>query len=328
MSGEHLEKRIPLYFYDELTEAERKELEVHLEYCESCRQQFEEVQSLHKVLDKRAVLEPNSDILERSRLMLRERLREERREAMKEPWWQRLIGHLSLQPHIGLQLAGAVFILILGVFLGKFFWTGTKQQFVPEIARTTRIGEMDESLIANIDFIEYNPTSGTVTVKYKRVNDMFVQGQIDDPPIRKLLTHAIRSESHPGRRLTAVKALGEHAFSDHEVEDVLVYAMEYDAVDGVRLKAAKVLKTLPITPKIKQAFIRVLLKDANPAIRIEAVEALSQAADEDVLNVFQDASQDDENEFIRLKAAKELERREEGRIERVEQPQVEEELQN
>ena len=125
-------------------------------------------------------------------------------------------------------------------------------------------------------------------------------------------------EEHPGLRLDAVKAAGAKSISDEELEDALIYAMKNDEIDGVRLKAAKVLTNLPINEKIKRAFIRVLIRDANSAIRIEALNALSGIKGEaDVRPIFRNASQDDGNEFIRLQASKALERLENPNIQNI-----------
>ncbi|MFQ5769503.1 MAG: HEAT repeat domain-containing protein [bacterium] len=313
---EHLEKLIPLYLYDELNENERKELEVHLGYCEHCHKQFEEIQALHKKLDKKTILEPSDALLSQSRLQLRNRLREEQQVVMKESWWQKLLDAVNIS-RVGWQLVGATAFLLVGLFLGRFVWAEKIHQPLQQAEMATNLASegMSSPLISNIDLIQYNAKSGQVTIQYKSVNDVLVQGNIDDASVRRILAHAIRDETHPGLRLTAVKVFGGRTFSDDEVEQALIYALEHDTVDGVRLKAAKVLKTLPISQKIKEVFIRILLKDSNPAIRIEAVEALSKVKEEeDVVPIFQEASQDDENEFIRLKASKELERRENPKL--------------
>ncbi len=313
---EHLEKLIPLYFYDELADAEKKELEVHLEYCEKCRNQFEETKALHQILDKKINLEPSEKLIMQSRLQLRNRLREEQRVAMKETWWEKFLDYVNTSSP-GFQLAGATAILVIGFLLGQFIHAEKAQNplLLPEMTAQLGSDEMSQPLINNIDLVAFDPKTDMVTVRYKSVSDVLLEGKIDDAPIRKLLVHAIRSEEHPGRRLTAVKAFGGRAFSDDEVEEALIYAVKNDAVDGVRLKAAKVLKTLPINQRIKTVFIRVLLKDNNPAVRIEAVEALSKVKEEeDVLPIFQGVSKGDENEFIRLKTSKELERRENPKL--------------
>lgn len=309
----HLEKLIPLYLYVDLSVEEKKEFEIHIKYCERCRQEFESMRTLHTLLDQKIILEPTEEVLKQSRLRLRERLRKERKASLMATWWETISDFLSSRSP-AFQLLGAATMLLVGILVGRFLFfpqAQTKIVGTEFLARKSAFQETYQPLITNIDFIQYDPKSGEVTVRYKSVNEVSLQGKINDEPIRKILVHAIRRDGNPGQRLRAVKALGGRTFKDDEIEEALIYAMEHDIIEGVRLRAAQVLKQLPISKKIKEAFIRVLLKDSNPAIRIEAVDALSNVKEQkDVIPVFQDAADDDENEFIRLKTSKVLERRE------------------
>lgn len=306
MRHDDFKKLIPFYFYGELTQEESQSLQQHLEACAACRRQFEEVQGLHSALNKKTAFEPSEELLTGLRLQLRERLRGE----VRTPWWQRL--SISVLPkRVGWQLAGVVASLLLGLFIGRWVWTDqeTTARSRLEVLEPYESYSPSRPLISNIDLIEYDPQTGMVTVRYKSINDVVLRGRAEDEPIRQVLARAIRSEIHPGRRLTAVKAFDTAMLVDAEIEAALIYALEKDTVEGVRLCAAKVLKALPLTENIKKAFIRVLLKDPNPAVRMAAVEALSLAQTEvDVLPVLQDAARDDENEFIRLKTAQALRR--------------------
>ncbi len=307
--SDHLEKYIPLYLYDELEEDEMVEFETHLDSCAQCREELETTRALHKTLDEKASFEPSESLMSKLRSDLRDRLRDERRLELKESWWERFAEAISGRS-VGVQLAGALAFLIVGISIGRvvFAPANSGTEFEKEFAGGLQ-EERSLPFMASVDLIQYDPKSGNINVQYKSIKDVSVQGNVGDASIRKLLVHAIRTEEHPGQRLMAIKASGARSFSDDELEDALIYAMQNDEIDGVRLKAAKVLRNLPISKKIKKAFIRALLKDSNSAIRIEALNALSGVEVEaDVRPIFQDASQDDDNEFVRLKASKALER--------------------
>ncbi len=316
---DHLEKQIPLYLYSELREAQKEEFEAHLDHCEHCRDQLEETRGLYNTLGKKASFEPSESLMSKLRSGLRERLRAERKAEFNESLWDRFIEKIS-ERGAGIQLAGALAFLIVGILIGRaaFLPANTETQFEGEF--TAELQEENSlPFMASVDLIQYDPKSGNITVEYKSVRDISLRGNVEDPAIRKLLVHAIRAEEHPGRRLTAVRASGAKSFSDEELEDALIYAMQNDEIDGVRLKAAKVLTNLPMNEKIKRAFIRALLKDINSAIRIEALNALSGIKDEaDVRPIFRGASQDDDNEFVRLQASKALERLENPNIKNTE----------
>jgi hypothetical protein len=307
-------KLISLYFYDELKDDERQKVLAHIESCEMCRQQFKEMQALHETLDKKLVQQPSDEMLAHARAQLRNRLQQEKLVTLRNSWWQRLADFASSARPVWQGVAVAA-TLAIGLFAGRFIWAPMmdQQKPLPDIAAI----EAPETapFISNISLIEYDPHSGNVTIKYKSINDVVVRGKVNDEPVRNLLAYAIRTEGNPGRRLTAVRAVGRQSLPDKETEDALIYALENDAVDGVRLRAAQVLRALPINDGIKKTFIRVLMKDPNPSIRIEAVEALSQVKEaKDVFPVLQDAAKDDENEFIRLKTS--------NAIERLENPQI------
>ncbi len=257
--------------------------------------------------------EPSESLMSKLRSDLRERLRDERKAEFNGSLWDRFIEKIS-ERGAGIQLAGAFAFLIVGILIGRVAFLPANSGFEGEFAAELQ-EENSLPFMASVDLIQYDPKSGNITVQYKSLKNVSLRGNVGDPAIRKLLVHAIRTEEHPGRRLTAVRASGAKYFSDEELEDALIYAMQNDEIDGVRLKAAKVLTNLPINEKIKRAFIRALSKDTNSAIRIEALNALSGIKDEaDVRPIFRGASQDDDNEFVRLQASKALERLENPNI--------------
>lgn len=313
----HVEKLIPLFFYDELSRIEKQQVQAHIEDCELCRRRFEETQRLHETLDRKIFMQPSEQALLQARAQLRARLRQENQARLRDPRWQRLSDFVSAAKPTW-QLAGAAALLAIGVMAGKFVWAPSEtRQTVSAPAAGTQPQQASSPFITNIDLIEYDPQTGNVIIKYKSISDVLVQGKADDEPIRNLLAYAIRTEGNPGRRLAAVKAVSGQFSSDSELENALIHALENDTVDGVRLRAAQALRTLPMNDVIKKAFIRVLMKDPNPSIRIVAVEALTPVRGEkDVLPVFQDVAKDDENDFIRLKTSSALERLENPKIEK------------
>ena len=301
-----LDRYVLLYLYDELDHEEKEAFETHIANDEGSRQKLEEMRALHKLLDRKLVFEPSIQALSQARANLRERLRDERRKKLKESWWQKLYAHWAFRGRV-FQMAGAVLLLLIGFLIGRFSFSDTGYRNISSGGFVAAALDAP-SFIASIDMIQYEPETGAVTVHYKRVQDVSLQGDIEDEGIRRVLSHAIRTDHHPGRRLAAVKASAGRRFRDAELEDALIFAMERDEVDGVRLRAAKTLKGLPISEKVKAAFIRVLLSDTNPAIRMEALNTLSKVDEQDVYPVFQDASRDDDNEFVRLQAARALQR--------------------
>lgn len=297
-----LDEAILLYLYDELADADKRELEAHIQDNPQSRKRLQEMQAFHHLLDRRAALTPSAALLRKVRSDLRRRLREERLTLPQESWWAKLLRPIQAK-RPGWQAAAAATLLLLGVVVGRYL--------LPAEAAHPPLFQQAASMpsISNVDLIEYDPKTGVVTVHYKTVQEVALQGDIEDASIRRVLSYAIRTEDHPGRRLAAVKAAASRTpFADEELQAALIQAMEKDEVAGVRLRAAKVLQALPLSQPVKDAFIRVLLKDPNPAIRIEALESLSKGVAEDVRPILRNAAEDDDNEYVRLKAARTLER--------------------
>jgi len=303
---EQLDKYALLYLYDELDKLEKQAFETHLKYNADSRKRVDELRAFHGVLAARKPFEPSEEALAFARANLRQRLREERRQMLRPGWWESLRMGLSFRMAPG-AVAFSLVLFLVGIQIGRLL---VPQKTRNRIASENLLQSHDRLAISDVDMIRYEPKTGIVNVEYKILQDVVLQGNIKDEAIRQVLIHTIMTEDHPGRRLMAIKATGGAAFSDHDLEDALIHAMERDEVSGVRLRAAKVLRYLSMTADIKQAFIRVLLKDPNPAMRMEALDVLSRLRETDVLPIFQNASRDDENEFVRLKASRILERTE------------------
>ncbi len=304
---EKLEEYIQLYLYDELSEAEKQAFETYLESHEEGREQLEQWRWFHGLLEHKAQPEPSEDELLLARLDLRDRLRSERRAEHSAGFWQKVSAGMAMRPLP--RFVPALVFVLTGVLLGQFtpFVFRMWQDPTPALAPPALA---EEAFISDVDLIEYEPRSGSVTVHYKVLRGVALQGNIESPRIRNVLSHAIRAESNPGRRLTAIKASGGASFVDKELETALIYALEKDEIDGVRLRAVQALSRQPISETAKRAFVRVLMKDPNPAVRIEALEVLSQMREAEVASVLQNASRIDENEFVRLRAARALQRTE------------------
>ena len=295
----HVEKEIPLYLLDELEAAERARVEAHLEACPRCQAELRAVASLHRTLQARPRWQPGEPLLQRLRGRLSRRLRQERgasRAPARAGRWR-----LLPRPALVWNLAWVAAALVVGVLVGRS-WRPVEPG--PADADLAHVEEMREPLIADIDFIDFDPQSGQVAIRFKRVQDLLVRGEVQDARIQTLLAHAVRTEANPGRRLAAVKVLRQSAASpDEDVVDALIHAMKRDSVAGVRLRAAQALKGLVQREPVRRAFVAVLLRDPNPAVRIQAIEALGRVPNvEEVAPYLQAAGREDENAYIRLRA--------------------------
>jgi len=238
-----------------------------------------------------------------------------RQESLR-PNWQEKLGNLlfgNFRPVVQLGFTAA--LLLVGVIIGRQFFSAATAPapqidllgyLTPGKPITIPSGYLAPS-VGNVQTISIDPVTKEVQVQYSIVNDIQVRGNVDNPLIRQALSYALYSEDQPSLRLRAVKALGETYAStpsaqDEEITEALVHALENDANAGVRLKAAQVLKQLPLNALVKNTLIRALLRDENSAVRIEAIEALGKSnLTTDEQAIFHTATSDT-NEYVRLQA--------------------------
>jgi HEAT repeat protein len=106
------------------------------------------------------------------------------------------------------------------------------------------------------------------------------------------------------------------AYADPEIARSLAKVLRNDEQhEGVRIRAIETLTTLPpsVASQTRDALIDALKSDPNPAVRIKAVEALANMTragatlDPAMVDTLrQKANQDDENLYVRVKAAEAL----------------------
>jgi len=301
-SCKNYQKWLTLYALDELNEDERQQLEKHIESCPICAVDLQEDKILFDKFSKTRFAEPRDDLLAQCRTELRYRLVAEWRKgqsSMRQPLFESL--NSFVRPR--LAFAGVVFALFFGIVIGHY---AIPTSPVPESEEIT--SKTENERILNIRNLRIDPATNEIEVELSTVKDIFVCGNLDDMWIRKALVFSLQDQNAPGMRIRAVNALSTASVRGNDIEAALIYVIENDQNSGVRLKAAKVLKNMPINEQIKNAFIRILLWDTNPAVRIEAVDALSRIEEESVKPAMQKAARRDENEYVRLKASNTLER--------------------
>jgi hypothetical protein len=142
-----------------------------------------------------------------------------------------------------------------------------------------------------------------------------MEGDVDDPRIQRVLTHALLSAQNPGVRLRAVDAIGSRGTdgSDPEILAALIGAMRTDPNPAVRHNALLALRRYPTTPELNRAFADVLVNDRNARLRIEAIEALHSTAGEGIglepvlIQHLERSLREDDNDFVRRRTQSLLE---------------------
>ena len=300
-----------LTVYNELPVDQQKILEEHIKECPECQLDYEEAMKTINLFDQKVQLEPTDVQLKTNRAELHQRLLLITQPGFQKKWLEKLWQIISLDFAPALRFATAAAILIIGIFLGKIFFS----QDTSKLASVQLPSPgLFESNISNIESIQYDPITRQVSITMNTVNDVTIQGDLEKPEIQQMLTQALITDERPNVRLKTVRALQNMKILDEKIIYALRDVVDREENPGIRLKAVKLLTSIPITSSVKEILIKVLvrvfLNDSNSAIRIEAFKGLSKIENGSIAPVIFNAAKNDSSEYIRSKAKQILDRTE------------------
>lgn len=173
--------------------------------------------------------------------------------------------------------------------------------------------------IANVQFVDSDATDEEIGVSFDITSRWTVTGNPKDKSMVRLLSYMLENEESMTPRSSAMewvrRTYSDPAYADPEIANALAKVLRNDSHEGVRIRAVETLTTLPpaVAMQTRDALIDALKSDPNPAVRLKAVEALIEMARSgEVLDAAmvdtlrQKAAQDDENLYVRVKAAEAL----------------------
>jgi len=315
MNKEKFIEHAHLYLMDELGEAERTELENVMMENDELRNEFDSVKRLYKVITESRPEEADEKLLVSARNSLMRTIRAEKDKVSAK---DRVLDWLKNLFAANYKFAlGGAGMLVIGVFIGYlFFSTGTAQQ--PIITRSHSVDidkvESGDVKISNIRIPTTLTGKGQIEVSFDAVKPISYKGTADDPFIQRLLASALVTEKNPGLRLRTVNTLSSQLESeksniDPKVKNALITALKVDDNPAVRREALNALIRFPFDNEIRDAYLFVLSNDRNSGMRVAAINALAQlkvegtSLDEKIINVLNRKAENDESDFIRLRAA-------------------------
>lgn len=173
--------------------------------------------------------------------------------------------------------------------------------------------------IANVQFVDADAGDDEIGVSFDVTSRWTVTGNPRDKSMVRLLSYMLENEESMTPRSSAMewvrRTYSDPAYADPEIANALAKVLRNDSHEGVRIRAVETLTTLPpaVATQTRDALIDALKSDPNPAVRLKAVEALVEMArNGEVLDAAmvdtlrQKAAQDDENLYVRVKAAEAL----------------------
>jgi hypothetical protein len=173
--------------------------------------------------------------------------------------------------------------------------------------------------ITNVQFVDSDASDDQIGVSFDITSRWTVTGNPRERSMIRLLSYMLENEAAVSPRSNALEwvrqTYSDPANADPEIANALARVLRNDTHEGVRIRAVETLTTLPpaVASDTRDALINALKNDPNPAVRLKAVEALANMArsgsaiDPALIETLrQKASQDDENLYVRVKAAEVL----------------------
>lgn len=307
MKCDEVKDRLILLAYDEIPEEDHAELQLHLRNCSDCQAEADAMAELTALLSEQTRPEISANLLAASRVRLDEALDE----ASQSTWRMRLRNTLvGTWQH--LYAAPALATLLIGVgFLSGNLLTRYQLASTP-IPQPAVISMNDtEGAVSNISGILPLPDADRVEVRYNRVVPMTIQGRLDDPQVRQLLTLAAQKGLNNDVRETSVDLLAKECVAGHRCEhgdgdrtgvrDALLVSLRYDKSATVRLRALEGLQRfIGEDQRVRDAVLESLMHDSNADVRTRAIAMLEPVeGDTSVRQVLHTVSTQDDNPYIR-----------------------------
>jgi hypothetical protein len=299
MNCEWVKDNAFLYAYDELPDDQRFEFEQHVSRCANCAEEVKALKGLREVMAAAPMLEPSPSFLAESRMKLQEQLEI----AQQERGWKRwFFDPFAMLRTMKFSPALAAVVLMVGFAGGAGVAWKMAQKPIDGRPPITTAGNQPMS-IAGIREIQQDPNSNKVSIKYDTLMPQTVEGSLDDQKIQQLLLYAAHNNMNSGIRWNSVNLMAKQP-DDSKVREALKASLRYDANPGVRLKALEAL-----TPYVKDdatvrdVVLEVLLHDNNGGVRSLALQTLQPVrADSQVRMELQYLAQKDKDQAIQRQA--------------------------
>ena len=312
MNCEVAHERIVTAAYGELADEQTHELERHLTGCIECGKEREQLVALKVLMEAHPAIEPDANLIARSRLRLAEAL-----DALPPMRWFERLGQRVMNSFASLQAAPVAACLLLVVGAGAGGLGGYKVaanrathaqtvQAAVQPGSVTTAGTAAPAEISNISSIVQQPNSHIVEVRYNQMVPQRMEGSLDDPAIRQLLMLASENSTSAGVRddsvgLLAAECRAGHGCKAEGIRDALMVTLRYDKNAGVREKAMKGLEPyVGKDQRVRDAMLEALLYDSDPKIRTTAISILEPVqGDTSVRQVLHSVANSDRSPYIR-----------------------------
>ena len=266
---------------------------------------------LHKQIPQQSLIEPDDATLQLMRNAVSQKIREKTITPVKYSSNRIFFSNLTQKP--AFQFGFAALLLTFGFFAGRGTVSGVNNSqldFQNLIAANQLVQTANSEinpLLAGVEKVKFNSSTGEVEIFYATINDIQLNGNLNDPAIRQLLSHAMLEEENPSVRLHAVKALKVFAEEEKKIKPELVNSLETLLENennlGIRLQALKLLNIIPLNSSVKNILTKVLVHDSEPSMRIQAFDQLtSQTESGEEIDEYLAIVKQDTSEYLKYRS--------------------------
>ncbi len=318
MNHDKYKELIQLYVYDEISDSEKIDLENHLLECSDCSREMKSIKNLYNALASNRPVMVNEETLDDSRnLLLKKLLAAQIKQSLRD----KILKYLEEFLFGGYKLAlGGVATFAIGLLIGYFLLTnGAESQDSILTNQTINLDQLNKEnvQISNIRFSDPVSSGDEIKFSFNITRPVSYSGDISDQFTQKLLATALLTADNPGVRIQSVNTISMQGVDgfipDDKVKKTLITSLETDENPGVRRAAINTLMKFPLDQEIRDAFLFVLTHDNNAGIRVAAITGLSAlkasgtSIDEKVKEVLRQNVENEDNNFVRIRAASLLE---------------------
>ena len=316
---------------DEMDQAQQARITEHLRHCAGCSEALDREREMLSLLDANR-REPDAALLASCRASLEDALdREEER-----GWLSRTVGTLLPLNWLSPRPAwSAALLLMIGFSMGVLGPQLLRNRVQPAapapsapvrslnaVASASTASDPANSPVSGLDLrtadvagINVFPSDGNdppqVELQMRAQQPITVQGTVENDDVKRVLLYVLRNNGRfdSDVRLNAVDLLRARK-DDPEVRTVLCQVVHTDRNAAVRLKALEALSDAGPGKAISGTLLDALVGDRNPGVRVEAMNSLRQMVergevppDDRLLSVLRDRMSNDPNTYIRLQSA-------------------------
>ncbi|MBW3671329.1 MAG: HEAT repeat domain-containing protein [Acidobacteria bacterium] len=320
-----LKERFPELLVESLEGPEREQAFRHVESCEPCGREWASIRETWDMLGAVPDLPVPAGVVSRFEDTIRQ-MQQERNPKLvpfRRPAWQTWAA----------QAAGVVLLVGAAYFAGAQAQRDPVDVYEPaSLTSVQPIAQLSEQMIVpasqltpgiqgrpDIRNVNFFTESGEIGVKFDITSSVTVTGQPNDESLVELISYVLQNGDNPTHSRSEVIQWVQDTYATSRAEPELVTALanvlSNDTHEGVRIKAVDALRSLPASSAsgAREALIQALRNDPNPAVRMKAVDALANLVaeggrlDSDTVEILRSkADQDDENLYVRVKAAEAL----------------------